>query len=240
MEIEYTIVSIDESRSENKTNLRNVVKIPEANSIEFIDGRELKEFPYNVNYDATSGELGIWLSHLNCWKYLAESQLDALLVFEDDAIISEDFLDDLNTYINELPSDWDVLALFVPEHQRKFYGRRVMYYDRQTGLPIGPGKSKEAIKVDSFEYGSSFLAKAYQDYSCVTMLYSKIGAQKLLRYLNEYGIIRPVDCFIYLMAHLDKLNVFAPKPSSKQIVSHNWNLPSLRESISNRMEMMNE
>lgn len=61
------------------------------------------------HYELTRGAVGCWLSHVNLWKSLLNSDKEVALVFEDDAIIPAD----IGKRIAELqvPEDWDYLLL---------------------------------------------------------------------------------------------------------------------------------
>ena len=52
----------------------------------------------------------ISLSHFYAYKKIAESY-DSALIFEDDAILSDNFMVKLTKYINELPADFDILSI---------------------------------------------------------------------------------------------------------------------------------
>ena len=50
----------------------------------------------------TAGGVGCYLSHYGVWNSFAQSGEEAALIFEDDAIIPEDYLEQLQTHWNEL------------------------------------------------------------------------------------------------------------------------------------------
>ena len=63
-------------------------------------------FSKNVN----AANMAISLSHLYCYKEISE-KYDYGLILEDDAIFDNNFHNNLNKYISQLPDDWDMLFL---------------------------------------------------------------------------------------------------------------------------------
>jgi hypothetical protein len=64
----------------------------------------------------TIGGVGCALSHIALWKWLAESDQEMLLVFEDDAVIPPDFVQRANTLIQSSPTlqnpkKWDMWVI---------------------------------------------------------------------------------------------------------------------------------
>ncbi len=63
----------------------------------------------------TPVEVAISLSHLECWKQLARSKSDYMVIFEDDAHIASDFDSKLRQIIHNLQDhkiSWDVIWLY--------------------------------------------------------------------------------------------------------------------------------
>jgi glycosyl transferase family 25 len=54
--------------------------------------------------------IAILLSHLYAYKQISEKYDDGL-IFEDDVILSDDFLNIYNKYINQLPIDYDMFFI---------------------------------------------------------------------------------------------------------------------------------
>jgi GR25 family glycosyltransferase involved in LPS biosynthesis len=76
-------------------------------------GKELsKDHPDILKYfvkdhGLNPGQIGCALSHVKIWEDAIKNNYNNILVFEDDAIIPEDFWDRFNEAYNELPKDWD-------------------------------------------------------------------------------------------------------------------------------------
>ena len=65
------------------------------------------------HYDLTRGAVGCYLSHLNIYKKLLESNYKYTIVFEDDVIMAADFYERLLYGLSVIPDDWDILLLGV-------------------------------------------------------------------------------------------------------------------------------
>ncbi|PMG52452.1 glycosyltransferase family 25 protein [Shewanella sp. 10N.286.52.B9] len=56
------------------------------------------------------GEIGCYLSHVNCWNMILEQQLDFALILEDDSILNPDLLSLIKS-ISHLSAQWDYIKL---------------------------------------------------------------------------------------------------------------------------------
>ena len=53
--------------------------------------------------------IAVYKSHTNLWKYIFDNQLQYSIIFEDDVIISENFLIELEAILMNIPENWDIL-----------------------------------------------------------------------------------------------------------------------------------
>jgi glycosyl transferase family 25 len=60
----------------------------------------LAHFPF-----PNDGEIGICLTHFKLWKFLSEQPEDFSIVLEDDALIQEDFFEDLNALLEKITTN---------------------------------------------------------------------------------------------------------------------------------------
>ncbi len=60
----------------------------------------LAHFPF-----PNDGEIGICLTHFKLWKFLSNQPEDFSIVLEDDALIHEDFFNDLNSLLDQITID---------------------------------------------------------------------------------------------------------------------------------------
>lgn len=226
MKAAYTIITVDDSRADLKRALRERMRgyLPEISDIDFVDARkidvdaELQRRGLAVNGKFHIGEIGVWLSQINAWEYIAnQDEYDAVIVFEDDAVVCPEFELIFQFVWAELPKSFDFMALAVPADQLVDY-----YYDRtftEHGRWELNSNMRKHLHYSDHYIGSRFVAKAYQGYSCVATMYSKAGAQKLLDLVKEHGLNAPVDCFIFNMHHTGPLNGYAMMPTVKNVVT---------------------
>lgn len=224
MKLAYTIVSIDESRAGTKRAIRDrMAFLPEITAIEFVDGRVaakldplLRDFE-EVAGRLRDGELGVWFSQINCWRHLAGSDLDALVVLEDDAVVDREIELALTRFLANVPAGWDFVALNVPADQKQDY-----FYDRRfssDGAWHFVSQKRYTLESSPHNLGGPIMATAYQGYSCVAIVYSRAGARKLLQLVGK-AIRDPVDCFIFKEHHKGNLRGYAPKPHIRDFVTH--------------------
>lgn len=56
------------------------------------------------------GMIGCWMSHYNLWKYIAEHNLNNVLILEDDAKPQSNF-NEINNKLKNIPEDYDLIYL---------------------------------------------------------------------------------------------------------------------------------
>lgn len=191
----YQIISVNDDRIKNKNsinkhfNLHNNLCLYSIYAAdESIRSKFFNDHPeFKISWEGFKlGEIGNFASHFIIWKYLINSDMSEILVFEDDSYISEDFIEKINIYYSMLPEDWDVFSIFVHENQHD-------RFTEQNNYPI---------------------VKAYQDWSTLCYLVSKNGAQKLYNYVVKNGMDYPTDWFIFRHAENNNFNVYTLNPNT--------------------------
>ena len=223
---EYCIISVDDTRDANKNRIRDLMSWPEA-KVDFVDGRipevlrSAKQKWHSVSTPGPykAGEFGIFYSVLNCLEYGADNS--GILYFEDDAIPVDDFEKRMEIYVDRLPNDADVFAVWSPHNQKGDY-RNIREFD-SGGVPKYGRKS---TPVSIFEYGDPELSRLWQGYGNVAMAFTKRGCEKTLEYVHEKGFFSPIDCLICIGSHTGRLNGYALKPQAASLVNYNWNRPT--------------
>lgn len=205
--MKYTIVSIDDKRINNKSRINDILdeeNLLDIQSINANDDEILNDF-LRENKDFTFawegfklGEVGCFASHYNIWRSLAESDMNEVLVFEDDAWLKEDFVFIISEAMKDVPEDYDVFSVYVDPNQ----------YDRYK-------ESSHKI--------TGNISKAYQDWSTLCYIVSKSGAKKMLDFVKENGFGEPADWFIFRNAERGHFNVytFTPKAGSPLSIQDN-------------------
>ena len=191
-----------------------------------IDGKSLekeKNIPISVSYlsqkFATPGMIGCFLSHYICWKNIIKDELPWRVILEDDISITNNFMENVNSYIQELDNcnktknTWDVLILggfgwLTPEGpQTSFFWRNIIkFYITFYSFKRKPIQVTENCCIP-MGCGST----------CGYIL-SQRGAKKLL---NKIGAVtNHVDMTAW---KIRDLNIFS---CNKPIVYQNCKLPS--------------
>lgn len=192
--IDYHIIHINDERKSNRDiiqatvrgNLRNIFSL-NANDPQEIEKFYVNNKKFKVLWDGYKiGEFGNFASHYSAWQYVIDEDLDSLLVFEDDAIIHEDFITKYNIIKSNIPDDYDVMSVFVDPNQYERY------------------------RPD--HYVNDYISKGYQDWSTLCYIVSRQGAEKLVRYVNEIGMDHPTDWFIFRKGHAGTFNVYTVPP----------------------------
>jgi glycosyl transferase family 25 len=145
--------------------------------ISAVYGKELRDVDIAKVYDPQTnlqkydkmlnlGEIGCYLSHVQCWQMIVEQQLDYALILEDDSVLDPGLMTVMQ-HIDNLSTDWDYIKLC---HGRK-----------QKGIV------KSIALDDRFSLSTCLKLPASTRGQCVSLA----GAQKLLA--TTYPIARPVD-----------------------------------------------
>lgn len=98
---------------DRKKNIIEQFKKYNISNYEFIeiDRDELNEEDFNMFVkNFPTYHIAITLSHLYAYKQISEKYDDGL-IFEDDIILSDDFINIYNKYINQLPIDYDMFFI---------------------------------------------------------------------------------------------------------------------------------
>lgn len=137
----------------------------------------------------------ITLSHIYCWKTVADRH-EYGLILEDDAVLEKNFKSTLESYIRQLPAEWDMLFL------SDACGFHIPSVDIQPGLNVYR-KSLEPTKWGGL--GGTRAADAY--------LISQSCAQKILNYTRTRKIDQQVDWWLNGVMRDCALNVYWAEPT---------------------------
>jgi Glycosyltransferase family 25 (LPS biosynthesis protein) len=145
-------------------------------------------------FPPTSGLIGIWASNYVAYKKFLETDKEVLFIFEDDALISQNFARIVEQQINSLPDNWDVFTVFVPDDCLEWYNSD---YD----VP-----------------GYETIARTYQDWSCAGYAINRKGAQKAIDDVETNGINDPIDWYLFNAGFHNRpqtvyFNTYSVKPS---------------------------
>ena len=170
-------------------------------NFEFIEKYDKDEITENdsIIFNSTykKSTMSLHLKHNYVYKQIAENY-DNALIFEDDVILSDNFLNKLNNYMYQLPKDWDMLfigdgcGLHIEKHIIKpdINVYKKCLYPTQWG---GNGASKCS---DSF-------------------VINKKCAIKLCEYIAnlKYKIDLPIDWWLNDVSRYYNFNVYWAEPT---------------------------
>lgn len=216
---EYCIISVDDSRNQNKEYIRACM--PNEVHIDFVDGRIPKELKrakekwidVETPGPFKAGEFGIFYSVLNCLEYGANNE--GIIYFEDDAVPVPDIHDRLQIIWTDMPRNMDMLALWSPENQKHDY-KNVRGYNNVGEPYYGDG-------ANIFDFGHKEICYLWQGYGNVSMAFSRRGCEKMLKYIQQRGFFSPIDCLICIAVHGGYLKGYSLIPTMPNLVNYDWN-----------------
>jgi GR25 family glycosyltransferase involved in LPS biosynthesis len=147
-------------------------------------------------FPPSSGVIGVWASNYTAYKNFLETDKDILILFEDDIVISKNFTNILNSYLMELPEDWEFFSPFVPDDS--FFAYNEMKHS----------------------FNNDYLTcRSYQQWSCATYVVNRAGAKRAIENIESMGVTAPIDWYIFnfRMKQEDgqiKFNTYTIKPNS--------------------------
>lgn len=168
----------------NKYNIKHTF-------IEAVDGSTLDrdkltdegKIRCNGSYrELRKGEIGCYLSHIQCWKNILDSGNEYGLVLEDDVVFANDFMNKFNEMFDQIVNkDWDIICL----------GRRCKEYFKKCD--DGHVVADNVLYPETLGYGTyAYIIKAS-------------AINKLLQ--TTYPIMRPIDVVIIDEHHKKNITV---------------------------------
>ncbi len=115
--------------------------------LEAINGWKLSDTEVASVYDAAQNrkrakhplvrpEIGCYLSHIECWRRIAESEAAGGFVFEDDISVSVDLAEVLKLVSGDDARDWDILKLFSFDHAPRTVSARALGGKHRLVIPF--------------------------------------------------------------------------------------------------------
>lgn len=151
-----------------------------------IDGQLVKPLPKTLklfetgDYNYRKGIVGCASSHIKIWNELIISELDVMIVLEDDVTLTSNFVEKLISALKSLPpNEWDILFLghFLYPHLRK-------KEDRSDKTPTVEKWSKDRCCRDSMG-------------GTIGYAIHKRGAMSMYKHIQENGIYNAIDWVMF-------------------------------------------
>ena len=189
--MERKIYIIEQFRQHNITNYEFIEKY---NQDDITDEAKF----YTKNYKLST--MSLHLKHLYLYKMLSEGSEDAI-VFEDDVLLCENFMETLNKYLNQLPGDYDML----------FLGNGCNLHIEKD--KIVPGKFVYEKGLYPTSWGGDGASRCSDSY-----IISNQCAKKLFGYVKKLTkpISLPIDWWLNQAARDIKLKMYWAEPTIVQ------------------------
>lgn len=157
------------------------------------------------------GAIGIVLSHLSVLQDAYDSKYSTIWVMEDDIHVIEDphQIASLIAELDQIDPTWDVL--FTDVDTKNAHGEKVPC----RSLAMRPNFNIQPLStyLDRFYPVSTNISRIGMRYGTYSMVISRSGITKILRYFKKYGVFLPYDMDFWLNP---ELKMYSPK---KDIVS---------------------
>ena len=187
--------------TERKNYILEQFKKYNITNFEFIEKYDKDEITDSeiIIFDKTykKSTMSLHLKHNYVYNLIAENY-DNALIFEDEVILSDNFLDKLNNYIYQLPEDWDML----------FIGNGCNLHIEAHIIKPDINIYKKCLHATNWGgYGASRCSDSY--------LVNKKCAIKLCEYIKNLKnkIDIPIDWWINVASRDNNLNVYWAEPT---------------------------
>lgn len=225
---DYVLLKINDKRIKTQEKIVSDLSSFNRHFVECIDGHNedaVKDFfDKNKNIiDARpirAGYLGHWLTFLNVLKYIVDNNIDNLLVLEDDAILSETFIEDIEFYMSKIPDDYDFFMPYLSIPNKDNY----MFSKKDVNLRL-PQRTKifdkDKVIHSDWDIGSEYIVRTYQRFGSVGQIFSNSGARKLIKLTEKNGLGKSrwegktFDMTMYQYSFSSIINGYQPNPHHK-------------------------
>lgn len=162
-----------------------------------IDRDELENYDLSIFQNISNPYIAIYLSHNYAYKQIKDNYTEGLIL-EDDVVLSENFINILNHYLNQLPSDYDMC----------FLGSCCNLHIPNDNLI--PNKNIYEKSLETTNWGGLGSSRALYCY-----LVSKKCAIKLCEYVDKitYKINLATDQWINIVARDINLKMYWAEPT---------------------------
>jgi len=143
-------------------------------------------------------EISVALHHIECYKRIVKENIDYALIVEDDIVVCNNFREILESYINELPSDWDML----------FIGDGCgLHIDNNLLIPNKHIYKKNNVNNGRIHEGATRCLDSYLiSNKCAIIITEKLK-------LPNYTILVPADLWMNCVVRNNNFNVYWAEPT---------------------------
>ncbi len=200
-------------------NLWGTAYLPEGNFEPYHEVMNVEGRTYFCHC-MSRGAIGIVLSHLSVLQDAYDSGYKTIWVMEDDIEVIQNphllpqLIDELNSLTG---GEWDIL--FTDQDTKNQEGKYVSclsYARRPNYTPNRPERFSSNVLV------SNKFKKIGARYGAYSMIVSRSGMEKILRFIKTYGVFLPYDMEYYLPDDIDIYSVISDVVSTQpQALSDN-------------------
>lgn len=213
---DYSIISINDRAAENKADIASTLSGCKMHTLEYFDAskQDYQKFYADRRIANTwkpehsfmrelplVGEFGICGSQILILEYMVENNIPEMIVFEDDVMLTDKFMDHLNLCYADLPDDFDFLSDMTVFPNERFFNSVYEY-----------------TLIESSFITRSHLQNAHLGF----MLYSLAGAKKILALLKETGFFAPIDTMLFYYSRSGLLNGYSTFFSNRLIADKDF------------------
>lgn len=207
--MKYCIINATDRAKDNVKDIRNKMKdfyfinniryyTPKDNYLEYLQENKI-DIRLSDRYIVLDTNIAYWASTVSVWNYIIDNNIDKFLVFEDDSVLKDNFVDVYNKCITDLPEDFDSLSL----HTLKF------------------NDLVQNVLRDDYDIGSKYIHRALDIIAgAQAMVYSLKGAKKYIQLLQEYGIDTNSDIGIFDHVRAGRIEGYILRPDIPEILTH--------------------
>jgi len=171
--------------------------------IEGINGKKEKNIEKHVStyykYFGPKSAIGCALSHIKAWRAFLETADDYAIIFEDDVIVEDGFVNKLNLAMSHVPSSFDVLYLGCMGCDNDQSVNMIKWSMFMIVKPVEPKKINDYISIPSV----AFATHAY--------VLSRKGAETLLKEIDG-KLNNHIDISIQQLASNGKIESYVTTP----------------------------
>lgn len=153
---------------------------------------------YNKINLSLPGERGVFISHLRIYKEIVANNYDYALIFEDDAIFTDNFKEKYENIIINMPIDTDLL--YIGGRFTKDFRMNLMY--------------SKTINPYIVEHNNKIVCGTEQDRTLHSYIISNKGANLILDIFNNMNkfIGPPIDHWIIDVFNNNKIKIYSSYP----------------------------
>lgn len=147
----------------------------------------------NAVYPRFAGEIGLYLSGYRALKNFLASKYEYLLWIEDDNIANYYLDQNLPLYFSKIDFDFDFISVGVRHYHFNIYDPSI------------------------FDFGHDIFCKIYQPMGGDALLFSRQGAENVIKLIDEYKLVYPWD---WLLLNIRSDNYPVPELAAYALKPH--------------------